>query len=721
MRPSSRISRISRRHALATLAGGLAAPAVLCARANAQASFDERLKATVGEIAASLAKHHVAGASLVIVKDGRIVFLGQHGKRDLATGLPATADTLFPLASVSKTFTSIAAAIAVEEGKLAWTSHPRPLVPTFKLRDPAADQKVTISELLDHTTGLARGDLFWMIGGLELPDLLRVAGEAEALVPFGQTHIYNNQTFAAAGAMVGAAYGTTWGEFVRRRILAPLGMSATRTSVAGLEQAADHAKGYQFDEKGGHSRLLCNPMDIVAPAGAVCSTARDLGAYLVMLSEGGIFNSRRIVSEASLAHIWTPRVDIAGNMRYGLGWFTIDVGGMRIPEHGGNAWGYTSELAVFPGHRLAMALLTNADSSAAGKDALAAVLKHLVDRPAGQGLPAALAMPPERRDGREAAALAEHQSALPDLLGQYRDGLDEAEVRLDGEHYMLSLIEGTFRLTAAGDDRFHLDGRPADHFVRPERGPGNAIAGLVIVEGGSERRLARVPDLIDGPEIIRRMIEAAGGEEELKRITSLVIRGRITLPNEGTSARFTRLAAAPYFNAETEAVFALGRQVGTRRNYFDGERFGVEIGSGHRPGAPSIVGVLRVLNHIHRAITQRTDTREAVVGGRTQFGGRDAHTLRAVSQYGEIERLIVDAETFLPLRQDAVEVGPSGERIVARTFYGDWRVVRGISLRMPYKELRIRGAGERELVEVDEIVLDTTIPAAEFGPRLPIP
>ncbi len=103
----------------------------------------------------------VPGVAVGIVKNGKVIYLKGHGLRSLAGSEAVTPDTLFPIASCTKAFTTTLLAQLVEEGKLSWDDPPSKYVPYFRLADPLADRAVTLRDLLCHRTGLSSQDWLW--------------------------------------------------------------------------------------------------------------------------------------------------------------------------------------------------------------------------------------------------------------------------------------------------------------------------------------------------------------------------------------------------------------------------------------------------------------------------------------------------------------------------------------------------------------------------------
>ena len=177
------------------------------------------------------------GAAVAVVRNGDVLFSCQ-GVREAAGRDPITPDTLFPLASCSKAFTTTAMAMLVDEGKMAWDDPVRKHLPSFRLADPLADRAVILRDLLCHRTGLGTHDLLWYRAPWTPEDAVRRAGLLPLDKPFRSAFQYQSTMFTAAGLAVSSSAGKPWYDFVRARILDPLEMKSTCfTSTEALKFA----------------------------------------------------------------------------------------------------------------------------------------------------------------------------------------------------------------------------------------------------------------------------------------------------------------------------------------------------------------------------------------------------------------------------------------------------------------------------------------------------
>ncbi|HEY0378065.1 MAG TPA: serine hydrolase domain-containing protein [Pyrinomonadaceae bacterium] len=329
---------------------------------------------------------HIPGVSLVIVKDDQIVYAKGLGLKDVERNLSVTPDTLFAIGSSTKAFTAMAAAMSADDGKLSLTDSPKKVLPYFKLRDPDADARITIIDLLSHRSGLDRTDLSMVSGQLTREELIKVAGLAKPSAKLGEKFLYQNVMFAAAGEIVARAQGTTWDDFVKKRIFNPLGMKDSNTTVAETLKSKDYALGYTYNSETGETKNVpMREIGAAAPAGAINSNARDMARWLRLMLNGGVFAGKRLVSEQNFKELVEPHNKITDKISYGLGWFLRDWKGHKVVEHGGNIDGFNAEVALMPDQKLGFALLTNVSASPLAPFAMEAVWSNLVGDPEAGG------------------------------------------------------------------------------------------------------------------------------------------------------------------------------------------------------------------------------------------------------------------------------------------------------------------------------------------------
>jgi CubicO group peptidase (beta-lactamase class C family) len=304
------------------------------------------------------------GMAVAIVKNGRTVFAGGYGLRDIRRKLPATADTQFPIASCTKSFASASVGLLVDEKKVEWDKPVRMWLPGFRLADSYATEHTTLRDLLCHRTGYPTHNRLSHGSGCTRDELLARLAYVPSRRSFRAGFNYNNNLYGVAGCAAAAAAGTSWEELVRERLLRPLGMSATLMDAKELQGAAQPAVGYA-ERRGRLEPVPYLDIGVVGAAGAISSTARDMARWLIFHLSGGKMDGRRIISEATLREIHSPQVVSGGAQQelshscYALGWQVQTYRGHTVLSHGGGIVGFSSFMLLLPGRRAGVVALCN--------------------------------------------------------------------------------------------------------------------------------------------------------------------------------------------------------------------------------------------------------------------------------------------------------------------------------------------------------------------------
>jgi CubicO group peptidase (beta-lactamase class C family) len=315
----------------------------------------------------------VPGLALAVVKDDSVVFARGFGTRTLGRDEPVDEHTSFAIASTTKAFTATAIAMLVDEGKVRWDDPVSVHVPGFQLADPGLASELTVRDLLTHRTGLPNSDFLWYASGSSTEEILRRMRFMRPFASPRSRYQYNNNAYMLAGQVVQSASGMPWGEFVRRRILEPLGMRETLTGYVGLDGRGNVATPHQEVEGTIRPTRYLN-FDNIGPAGSMNSSVHDVARWIRFQLAGGEWNGQRLVSEAQHREMLTPQFVIppaqyypAARLArpnftaYGLGWFMQDYRGRKLAMHTGSIDGMTALVAMVPEERLGLVVFINLD------------------------------------------------------------------------------------------------------------------------------------------------------------------------------------------------------------------------------------------------------------------------------------------------------------------------------------------------------------------------
>jgi CubicO group peptidase (beta-lactamase class C family) len=312
----------------------------------------------------------VPGTAIVIVGPDRVVHLKGYGVRELG-GKSVTADTVFPLASCTKAFTTALVALLADEGKLHWDDPVRKHLPEFQLSDPAADRLVSLRDLAAHRTGVDSHDLLWYRSVLSQAELVKRVRHLPLSRPFRTEIQYQTIMYLALGQAAAAAGGKPWGELVESRLFNPLGMTSATLTTTAAAKRADRAAGHRPGPDGKLRTVPWYDQPEPNAAGSIHANARDLVPWLQLQLTGGRRGDEQIISEAGLRETQRPQIVIrmegsaerlnpdTQQMSYGLGWVVQDYRGRLLLTHVGLIDGFRAHLAVLPKDSYALAILAN--------------------------------------------------------------------------------------------------------------------------------------------------------------------------------------------------------------------------------------------------------------------------------------------------------------------------------------------------------------------------
>ena len=336
-------------------------------------TLDERLKEIDAYAEKTRLEWNVPGIAVAIVKDDKVVFAKGYGVREMGKTEKVDENTLFAIASNSKAFTTASLAILVDEKKLNWDDKVMNYLPEFQLYNPYVTSELTIRDLVSHRSGLDTfsGDLLWYETNYNSDEILRRVRFLKPKSSFRSQFGYQNLMFIAAGRIVEKVSGKTWSQFVTERILTPLGMSRTTTSVKNLKDNFS----MPHNESGGALRVLhSGNVGGASAAAGLNSSAADVAKWLRLQLGRGKFEGKQIFSEQQSGVMWSAHTVLGMNpfpakdaptrlfSAVGLGWFLNDYRGRKVVSHGGGLDGMISQTAMMPEENLGLVVLTNSET-----------------------------------------------------------------------------------------------------------------------------------------------------------------------------------------------------------------------------------------------------------------------------------------------------------------------------------------------------------------------
>ena len=335
-----------------------------------------RVAALLDFVRESAAKLDVPGVGVALVDHGEIVFEGGVGVREAGRPEPVGARTRFMVASNTKGMTTLLLAILVGQGRLAWDDPAAKVFPGFRLGNDETTRQVLIRHLVSASTGLPRKDFEWLFKATGQTPVEAVFGELAATQPtsrFGEVFQYNNQMAAAAGyiaghvAHPGRPLGEAFDAAMQALIFDPLAMGDTTFSM-GAALGADHASPHGKDPDGRIHVLRMAFNDAVIadrPAGGAWSTPHDMILYVQNeLAEGALPGGGRLLAPEHLLARRARGAAVGENHWYGMGLMQDATWGVPVVHHGGDLFGYHSDIFAIPSAGVGAVILANADAGA---------------------------------------------------------------------------------------------------------------------------------------------------------------------------------------------------------------------------------------------------------------------------------------------------------------------------------------------------------------------
>lgn len=450
-----------------------------------------RIKAMTDFVAEAMKTLEIPGAGVALIDQGKVVYQGGIGVRELGGSEPVTEHTKFMIASNTKGMATLLLSTLVDEGKLEWDQPVTEVYPSFRLGSDATTKATLVRHLVCACTGLPRKDLGWLLASPEVPatDTFDQLAATQPTSGFGEVFQYNNLMASAAGYVGGSLVhpgreiGAAFDAAMEDRIFEPLGMRDT-TFDSKEAMSGDWARPHGMGIDGRMTRLAMTFNDAVyphRPAGGAWSSAADMARYAQLeLSKGLTPEGERIVSEASLLERRRRGVPDGEDSWYGMGLSDQTVNGVHVVDHGGSLFGYKSNFYVLPEAGIGAVILTNADEGGA---LLRPFLRRLLEV-VYDGKPEAMAEvtaaaarhKAQMESERERLTLPGDPAVLANLAARYRNP-ELGDLTVEREDGATWITAGVVKSPVA--TRRNADGTLSLVTVDP------ALVGFELVTGGA--------------------------------------------------------------------------------------------------------------------------------------------------------------------------------------------------------------------------------------------
>ncbi|KAG0000085.1 hypothetical protein BGZ80_006428 [Entomortierella chlamydospora] len=301
-------------------------------------------------------KTGIPGMSVAVLHRGKLVFAEGFGKRNELD--PFTAETLMPIASVTKAFTAAAIGELVGEGKVDWDTTPvSKYLPEFELADPVFTSQLTFQDLLSHRTGFPPVDSAWTGETVPRKELIKRLKYIKTGSKLRSYVIYNNVMYGVAGEAAANVAGIPYEDLVLEKVLKPLGLNNSGFSTKEMSEHFNYAMPYQADslEDAQNGKFKQAPLDdytrVDAPAGDMYSNVLDLVRWGRAIMKYGEVDGKQILNRDSVTEM------LSGQSIYKRERQSPEFG--PISGYAGHVPGFTSNLALFPDSDLVVAHLSN--------------------------------------------------------------------------------------------------------------------------------------------------------------------------------------------------------------------------------------------------------------------------------------------------------------------------------------------------------------------------
>ena len=310
-------------------------------------------------ITKALKEYQVPGAAIAVVQNGKAVLVKGYGVRDVTKQGAVDENTIFQLASVTKTLTGAAAATVVDEGKLDWDKPIFSYLPEFVGYDPYMTRWLTERDLLAQRTGWPAfsGDQLDSFG-YDRAEILRRLRFFKPRYSLREVAQYSNPGFFVAGEVAARVSKQSWNDLVEKHLFAPLEMSRSGTVIKALQDSNATAAHALVDER----PVVVEPsdLDVTGAASSGTSTATDMSKLMLMFLNKGTYKGKRVLKPETVEEIFKrsmvseidftdlPPISDRTGFYYGLGVGSYDYAGHQIIEKSGALAGVRTTLVLVP-------------------------------------------------------------------------------------------------------------------------------------------------------------------------------------------------------------------------------------------------------------------------------------------------------------------------------------------------------------------------------------
>ncbi|WP_346854681.1 serine hydrolase domain-containing protein [uncultured Draconibacterium sp.] len=327
----------------------------------------------------NLKQSGTVGAAAVVTYKGKIALIKCYGVRKAGEKNAVDQNTVFRLASVSKSITGVLAGILDDEHVIDLDDKVTKYLPDFELKTPESTRQLTVRHLLSHTSGLVPHTYDLMVEDhVPLDKIMDRLDEVDITAPPGQLYGYQNVLYSIYDPITESKTHKSFNAVIKEKVFTPFGMTNASTGFEAFKN--NENKAYPHYNRG-HNHY--SPMRLndryynTTPAAGINASISDLGQLLMALTD----ENSKVISADARETIFTPQVKSPlkrtyfrswgrgiQSKQYSIGWRIVDYKGRKVAYHGGYVLGYKAEIALCEEEEIGIALLTNSPNSSSAQN-----------------------------------------------------------------------------------------------------------------------------------------------------------------------------------------------------------------------------------------------------------------------------------------------------------------------------------------------------------------
>lgn len=343
----------------------------LTVSATSAATVDAIVANFKKDFRAQLKENKVPGGAYAIIKDGKVIAMEGIGVRALGSNSIVDEDTVFRLASVSKTFAAGLTAKLVEDHKFNWDDKIVDYVPEFRFKSKKYSSNLTVSHIMSQSSSLVHNAYDNLIeANYSMPKIIDKFKEIDPMCKLGQCYGYQNVLYSLIQPVIEKSTNSSYTDLMHKNIFDPLEMDHSSLGYESFLETANHAEPHVLTRKGWVKTKVKQSYYNILPAAGVNASISDMTKW-VMAQMGHYPDaySTNVIDTVTTKRIRTRKEmrkrnwrSVLKNAHYGYGWRIYDLGGEELVYHGGSVAGFRSEVAYSKDKDIALVILLNAET-----------------------------------------------------------------------------------------------------------------------------------------------------------------------------------------------------------------------------------------------------------------------------------------------------------------------------------------------------------------------